>query len=103
MRNIKLAGQLICHNNAEAALVEKHLARHIELTRAEPGCLSFEVVLTEDPLVWNVAERFQDAASFRFHQARATASAWGRATAAIKRSYTVTGLYRTDSKSPVEK
>ena len=92
VENIKLVGQLICHNDAEVALVKKHLTRHLELTRAEPGCLAFDVVQTEDPLVWNVAERFQDTDAFHFHQARVTASDWGRATAAIKRSYTVTGL-----------
>lgn len=92
MENIKLVGQLICRDDTEVALVEKHLARHIELTCAEPGCLAFEVVQTEDPMVWNVAEHFQDADSFYLHQARVRASAWGRATAAIKRSYTVTGL-----------
>lgn len=42
--------------------------------------------------VGDVAECLQDAASFHFHQARVEANEWGRATAGIKRNYSVTGL-----------
>lgn len=92
MNNIDLTGQLICQSDDEIAVVTEFLPRHIELTRAEPGCISFEVNQTGDPLVWDVAERFQDADSFHLHQARVKTSDWGRATAGIKRSYSVTGL-----------
>lgn len=91
MDNTVLTGQLRCESAEQLSAVVEHLSRHIELTRAEPGCLSFEVVQTDDPFVWDVFERFEDAVSFEIHQARVKASEWGRATAAIKRNYSVTG------------
>ncbi len=89
MGNTVLAGLLICDGEEQMAAVVAHLPRHLELTRAEPGCLFFDVVQTEDPLVWEVAERFVDAAAFEMHQQRVKASEWGRATAGIKRDYSM--------------
>lgn len=92
VKNIDLTGQLTCEGDDEIAVVTEFLPRHIELTRAEPGCISFEVNQTGDPRVWDVAECFQDVDSFHLHQERVKASVWGRATAGIKRIYSVTGL-----------
>ena len=92
MNNIFLTGQLICQGDGEIAIVTDFLPRHIDLTRAEPGCVFFEVNQTVDPLVWDVSECFQDAGSFELHQARVKSSEWGRATAGIKRCYSVSGL-----------
>lgn len=92
MTKIQLQGQLLCKDEQEVALVRTHLPLHVELTRAEDGCLSFSVAPTEDPFVWRVDEVFQDAAAFRRHQDRAGASEWGRETAAIERDYVITGL-----------
>ncbi|ALO67075.1 antibiotic biosynthesis monooxygenase [Arthrobacter alpinus] len=89
MNNTVLTGQLICEGEEQLAAVVVHLPRHLELTRAEPGCLSFEVTQTPDPMVWDVSERFEDARSFALHQVRASASEWGHATAGIKRNYFV--------------
>lgn len=86
---VTLVGNLICADGDEAAIVRRHLDRHIELTRAEPGCLHFSVEPTPDPLVWTVSERFVDERAFESHQTRVRASDWGRATANIKREYTV--------------
>ncbi|WP_181275709.1 putative quinol monooxygenase [Brevibacterium oceani] len=91
MSAIELKGRLICENEEEAATISCHLPRHLELTRAEVGCLHFEVVQTEDPLVWSVAERFADQSAFDAHQARARASDWGNATAGIRRDYVISG------------
>ncbi|MGO2542936.1 MAG: putative quinol monooxygenase [Specibacter sp.] len=91
MNHIELSGQLFCAGEDQLAAVEELLPRHIELTRAEPGCLSFEVEQTDDPFVWEVSERFMDAGSFERHQMRVKASEWGRATAGMKRNYSVTG------------
>ena len=69
------------------------LVAHIRLTRAEPGCVSFDV--TEDPDTngrFIVAERFTDSDAFRAHQARTRLSDWGRTSDGIPRDYTVTGL-----------
>lgn len=89
---VVLTGQLLCRTADEAAAVLAHLPGHVALTRAEPGCLRFDVVRTEDPLVWQVDERFDGPESFRLHQDRVAASEWGRATAGIERRYTVDGL-----------
>jgi quinol monooxygenase YgiN len=87
---IRLTGQLICADEGQATLVVTHLLDHIRLTRAEPGCLSFEVRQSADPLVWDVAEVFSNRAAFEAHQARAAASAWGQATKGIERHYVIT-------------
>jgi quinol monooxygenase YgiN len=86
---IRLTGLLVCRNAAEAAIVATHLPEHIELTRAERGCLSFEVAATDDPLVWTVEELFASEDAFAAHQARVNGSEWGRSTAGIERQYEV--------------
>ena len=66
------------------------LPAHVALTRAESGCLSFDV--TPDPTHpgrFTVAERFTDRAAFDAHQARAGASPWAEVTAGIARAYQV--------------
>ena len=60
MTTVHLTGQLICATPTDVAIVETHLPEHVALTRAEPGCVSFEVTPTDDPLVWDVAEVFED-------------------------------------------
>lgn len=92
MSEVHVSGRLVCESEAEAARVTQHLPGHIELTRAEPGCLSFEVTATDEDGVWNVDERFVDAAAFYAHQQRAAQSTWGQSTVGITREYTVTGL-----------
>ena len=90
--DVELTGQLVCTSEQDARIVRHHLPEHVRLTLAEPGCISFTVAPTDNPLIWSVEERFRDAKAFRAHQNRARASAWGRATADISRSYRITGL-----------
>ncbi|APX91143.1 antibiotic biosynthesis monooxygenase [Brevirhabdus pacifica] len=90
--DVQLTGQLICTSEQYARIVRRRLPEHVRLTLAEPGCISFTVAPTDDPFVWSVEEHFRDAKAFRAHQDRARASAWGRATADISRSYRITGL-----------
>ena len=92
MPQVSLSGQLICQDENELATVFAQLPRHIELTRLEPGCISFEVVQTNTPLIWQVDELFVDEDSFAAHQSRVAESEWGRATAGIERHYTIEGL-----------
>lgn len=89
---VALSGKLVCASSDEADLVRQFLPEHIRLTRQEPGCLSFEVTETDDPLVWRVEELFADAAAFDAHQARTRASEWARETAAIRREYALRTL-----------
>ncbi|WP_243075905.1 putative quinol monooxygenase [Microbacterium sp. SS28] len=92
MTDIRLKGQLICSSEGEAEIIARHLDRHVELTRSEPGCVAFEVAATGDERTWSVEEVFRDAASFHEHQVRTADSEWGRATAGIERRYAIEGL-----------
>lgn len=89
---VTLNGTLTCVSDVEAARVRAALDTHVALTRAEAGCLSFNVTQTDDPMIWAVAERFTDAAAFKAHQTRAAASDWARETQGIARDYTISGL-----------
>ena len=89
---VRLAGRLICTSDAEAEILRRHLAEHVRLTLAEPGCLSFSVEPTDDPLIWRVEECFVDRDAFLRHQSRTRASAWGAATTGLERQYQVFGL-----------
>jgi quinol monooxygenase YgiN len=84
---IRLRGQLVCMTQDEVQIVHNHLPLHLTLTRAEPGCILFEVSQTDDPMVWEVMEAFRDRASFDAHQARTRASAWFTATRGILRDF----------------
>ncbi len=67
------------------------IPEHIALSRAEPGCLRFE--LTEDdqtPGLWRLDELFADQAAFDHHQQRTRASIWGRESGGMVRDFTVT-------------
>jgi quinol monooxygenase YgiN len=87
---IRVFGQLICATEQEAARVRAHLGEHLRLTRAEPGCLSFEVSQGADPLVWQVDESYADRAAFEAHRARMADTAWANASAGIRREYKIT-------------
>lgn len=97
MTQIHLSGQLICETMDQADIVRHYLPDHIRLTRAEAGCLAFDVVQTADPLIWTVTERFVDEAAFALHQNRTRASAWWQATAQIARAFQITGLHAPDA------
>lgn len=88
---VSLTGELRCADAEELERVRTHLPLHVALTRAERGCLSFDVDPTGDPLVWRVEERFVDEAAFDAHQHRVAASAWGSETAGIERRYEIHG------------
>lgn len=88
MAEIRLTGTMTCPpERAEA--VRAALPEHIRLTRAEPGCLQFDVTETA-PGRFGVSERFADRTAFEAHQARADASAWARVTAGCPRDYEIT-------------
>lgn len=84
---VRLRGQLICLTPEEQAAVRQHLAEHVRLTRSEPGCLTFDVSPTDDPMIYEVMEAFRDRVSFDAHQARTRDSAWFAATRGILRDF----------------
>jgi quinol monooxygenase YgiN len=72
------------------AAVTAALPAHLALTRAEPGCLTFDVTPSADhPGRFLVAEIFSDQSAFDAHQARAKASAWAVVTDGLVRHYTI--------------
>ncbi|MDO8882394.1 MAG: antibiotic biosynthesis monooxygenase [Pseudotabrizicola sp.] len=89
---IRLKGHLICMSQAEADVVRAHLPEHIRLSREEPGCLSFNVAQTDDPMIWDVQESFRTRADFDAHQTRTRASLWFDATRHILRDFRVEEL-----------
>ena len=70
--------------------VRTALPKHIALTRAETGCISFEVVESQDVAGrFMVAEVFVDQEAFDAHQSRTKASDWFVTTQGIPREYEV--------------
>ncbi len=86
---IRLRGHLVCVTEDEVAAVHANLASHTALTRAEPGCLSFEVTPTDDPMLFEVMETFRTSDDFNIHQTRTRSSAWFEATRSILRDFRV--------------
>ncbi|WP_231921767.1 putative quinol monooxygenase [Rhodococcus rhodochrous] len=97
MSYVRLRGELLCHSEAEREIMLGHLQCHIDLTRAEPGCVSFEVLPTDDPMVWRVEETFVDVTAFEMHRTRVARSEWGRLTVGIGRRYEIEGA---DTQTP---
>ena len=86
---ITVTGTLTCSTADEAAIVRTYLPEHIRLSRAEPGCLKFNVDPTDDPLVWRLDEAFVDRQAFDAHQTRTRDSVWFRVSASLKRDFQV--------------
>jgi quinol monooxygenase YgiN len=86
---IYVTGTLTCATMDEAELVRAHLPEHIGLSRAEPGCLTFNVDPTDDPLVWRLDESFTDKAAFTAHGDRMRSSAWFTVTSGLARNFEV--------------
>lgn len=90
MPRIAISGRLICADETELAALRQHLPDHIRLSRAEPGCLRFDITPSDDPMIWKVSELFADEAGFEAHKARTAASPWAEATRNIRRDITAT-------------
>ncbi|MBO9479241.1 antibiotic biosynthesis monooxygenase [Shimia sp. R11_0] len=70
--------------------VSEALPEHITLTRAEPGCLSFNVEPdAQTPGRFLVSECFVDRIAFQHHQTRTQNSAWAVITQGIPRQYQI--------------
>lgn len=89
---IVLQGYIVVPVDELAGILEA-LKTHIELTRAEPGCLVFDVMQDgDDQCRFDVYEEFVDKAAFETHQQRIADSDWGQVTHNVERHYEVTGL-----------
>ena len=92
MKKIILSGHIIVLPT-ELDAIKKALPAHIEATRAEQGCITFQV--DEHPTEtgrFEVYEEFINKAAFERHQQRVKKSTWATATKNITRHYTVKGL-----------
>lgn len=91
MPEVTLTGFLICRSLEEADRVSQLLPDHVAATRAEPGCLSFEVWRSmADPVRFAVREVFRDRASLDAHRERMKGTPWAVATEGVVRDYRVT-------------
>lgn len=83
---VALSGQITCADMGQLMALLAHVRAHVAASRAEPGCLHFEIAQTDDPLVWRVEELFRDRAALEAHRAHSRDSAWAAATQGIARS-----------------
>ena len=87
--NIVITGTIMC-DAAQLDMFRAALDAHIRLSRAEPGCLRFEIRPAPDaPGTFLVAERFVDHAAFDAHTARTRASAWWAKTQHMARDLVI--------------
>ena len=87
---IHLTGTLTCRTEDDLKIVETYLPDHSRLGRAEPGCLTFNVTQTADPLVWQLDETYVDQAAFDAHQTRNRASTWWAKSQNLLRDFQIT-------------
>ena len=87
---ITLTGTLTCPTPDDLKIVETYLPDHIKLSRAEPGCITFDVVQTANPLVWQLDESYADKAAFEAHQTRNRASVWWQVSQNLVRNFQIT-------------
>ena len=87
---IRLTGTLTCITPDDLKIVETYLPEHTRLSRAEPGCLTFNVTQTANPLVWQLDETYTDRAAFEAHQTRNRASVWWEKSQNLRRDFQIT-------------
>jgi len=87
LSKIILQGHIIVPES-DLSIVKNALVDHIELTRAESGCLVFNITVDSlNPNKFDVYEEFCNQDSFNHHQQRVIQSAWGRVTHDVERHY----------------
>ena len=90
MPRVHVTGLLICRSLEESDRAAAALPEHIRLSRAEPGCLKFEVLRSAaDPCRFALQEIFRSPEDFDAHQNRTRASDWWTATQHIPREFEI--------------
>jgi len=88
MGKVLLTGTMRCDAD-EIDAVLSLMAKHVRLSQAESGCLSFELWQDElDPCSFHVNEVFRSERDFEAHQERTHSSDWGRVTRHMPRDFT---------------
>ncbi len=74
----------------ELSSVAEALPTHQDLSRAEPGCLVFEVSRDEaDNCRFHLYEQYDSAEAFEYHKARAASSEWSTISRNVERHLTI--------------
>ena len=98
MGKVILEGYIVV-SESDLINLKEHLDEHIKLTRAENGCIVFNVEQRNGKeLIFDVYEEFSDKEAYYFHQERLKASPWYKATRKVERHYDVSGLEATPDK-----
>ena len=89
MPRVNLSGFIVVPDS-DLEIVLAELPNHIELTRQEEGCVSFQVTQSsDDERRIDVVEEFTDRDAFDKHQARVQSSYWGKITQNVERNYKI--------------
>ncbi|MFW5824971.1 MAG: putative quinol monooxygenase [Marinobacter sp.] len=89
VKRVILKGHTLVPDRDLGAVLQE-LPTHTELTRNEPGCLTFEVTPDADnPNLFHVYEAFVDRQAFEAHQTRVRNSHWRLVSAAVERHYEI--------------
>ncbi len=85
MSKVRVTGYLQVPED-ELASVLAGLGQHIELSRQEAGCLTFDIQQDDaNPCRLNLYEEYQDQAAFEAHKQRAGNSAWASVSKNVER------------------
>ena len=85
MPGLTLRGHIIV-SDSDLPRVLKALPKHVALTRAEQGCLIFNVSQdSENANKFYVYEEFVDRAAFAAHQRRSQGTRWATVTTEVER------------------
>ncbi|MGR3398903.1 MAG: GNAT family N-acetyltransferase [Paracoccus sp. (in: a-proteobacteria)] len=82
-----LHGRLICRDMGQMMTALELLPVHAALSRAEPGCLRFDIAQSDDPMIWDLDELFSDRIAFDAHQDRMRSSPWGKRSVDMGRDF----------------
>lgn len=89
MATVVLKGFIIIPDKNRQQILSA-LDEHIRLSRAEAGCLKFEITPDDNcPDKYWVDEAFVDRAAFEYHQERVRSSHWGKFSGDVERHYEV--------------
>ena len=88
---LTLTGFLICRTLDEADRVSALIPAHVTATRAELGCLDYEIWRSmADPVCFAVRAVYRDRDALAAHQVRTTGNDWGRTTNGATRDFRIT-------------
>lgn len=89
--HVYLAGEIIVPESDRTTVLAA-LPNHIAQSRAEAGCLRFEVIQDEaQSSKFHIFEIFKSQQSFDLHQARRRESSWAKASKNCPRDYVIKG------------